>query len=326
MLSIGLFAVAATASMAALAPGDASLYSASAVRTAQIEGQQHYDELERQGVLNIRRDVVVRARAPDGRPLEENEKMVHLIRHGQGFHNLLGDLYRDFGAAVDSTGREAEGSPYVRPEIEDSPLTAVGRAQAKALRVETKLLDGIDLVVLSPLQRAAQTAALAMPHLRHGRRVPWVGLPSVQETSGVNVCDRRRDRQEIVEDFPWVDWTALMTERDMFFDPDERESARSVSDRGYDFAVWLRARPEKEIVVATHSAWLFTFLNTVARCADPDLAGWFLTGELRSVVLSFEDWILTDIDEQVHAELGLTHPLDAAGPRGEDDLRGGREL
>ena len=156
------------ASMMREAPAlaDKKLYSASAMATAQIEGKQHYDELERQGVLGIVRKTRIRGRLADGVPMKEGEKMLHLIRHGQGFHNLLGDLYRDFGKTVDSTGGDKSGNPYVRPEIEDSPLTAVGRQQAKALRPTTKALTGIELVVLSPLQRAAQTAALAMPHLK----------------------------------------------------------------------------------------------------------------------------------------------------------------
>jgi hypothetical protein len=52
---------------------------------------------------------------------------------------------------------------------------------------------------------------------------------------------------------------------------------------------WVRARPESEIIVATHSAWLFTLLNTVIEADSADLASWFLTGELRSVIVSFED-------------------------------------
>ena len=52
---------------------------------------------------------------------------------------------------------------------------------------------------------------------------------------------------------------------------------------------WVRDRPESEIIVATHSAWLFTLLNTVIESDGADLASWFLTGELRSVIVSFED-------------------------------------
>ena len=43
---------------------------------------------------------------------------------------------------------------------------------------------------------------------------------------------------------------------------------------------WVRARPESEIIVATHSAWLFTLLNTVIEADSADLSSWFLTGEL----------------------------------------------
>ena len=38
-----------------------------------------------------------------------------------------------------------------------------------------------------------------------------------------------------------------------------------------------------------HSAWLFTLLNTVIEADSSDLSSWFLTGELRSVIVSFED-------------------------------------
>ena len=72
-----------------------------------------YDELERQGVLGIIRKTRIRGRLADGVPMREGEKMLHLIRHGQGFHNLLGDLYRDFGKTVDSTGGDKSGNPYV---------------------------------------------------------------------------------------------------------------------------------------------------------------------------------------------------------------------
>lgn len=228
-------------------------------------------------------------------------KVVHLIRHGQGFHNLcalsigrearcsrrLGDIYRDFGRSVDSTGQEDDQSnPYGRPEIVDPPLTAVGREQAKALRPTTTALSGVDLVVVSPLARAVQTAQLALPHLKG--KVPWIGHPDVAESSGKNTCDKRRDKAEIVEDFPFVDWALFESEEDNFWTP-TRETARSVSDRGYEFLLWLRARRERQVAVATHSAWLFTLLNTCLACDDLELASWFMTGELRSLVLEYED-------------------------------------
>mmetsp|Transcript_8067 Transcript_8067/g.24115 ORF Transcript_8067/g.24115 Transcript_8067/m.24115 type:complete len:349 (+) Transcript_8067:112-1158(+) len=286
---------------------DSRMHSASAMATARIEGDQHYAELQRQGVLNIKRQIVIKGRTPDGSPLEDNEKLVHLVRHGQGFHNLLGDLYRDFGRTVDSTGQDTDDNPYTRPEIEDSPLTAVGRAQARGLRTTVQMLPGIELVVASPLRRAIETAAIGFQSLR--KRVKWIGHPGCQETSGVNICDRRRPASEIREDFPWVDWRLLKDEHDMFFDPDRRESARSVSDRAYSFMLWLRDRGEREIAVATHSAWLFTLLNTVVDCRESDLSNWFLTGELRSVIISWTDRDEMDLDERIKEEFGYSYTV-----------------
>jgi len=113
----------------------------------------------------------------------------------------------------------------------------------------------------------------------------------------------------------------------MFFDPDRRESARSVSDRAYSFMLWLRDRGEREIAVATHSAWLFTLLNTVVDCRESDLSNWlppagnatsrrasrpglrFLTGELRSVIVSFTDLDEMDLDERIKEEFGYSYTV-----------------
>ncbi|KAJ8604769.1 hypothetical protein CTAYLR_001008 [Chrysophaeum taylorii] len=260
------------------------LYTESAKATAKIESAQHLEELRRQGVLGLDRSVKIRAtpwRA--GTEVPAGAKVVHLIRHGQGFHNLLGDLYRDFGVKVDSTGKES-ASPYTRPEIEDPPLTAIGREQAKALRSTTAELE-VELVVTSPLARAAQTAHLAFPHLKG--KVKWIGHEDVVETSGKNRCDKRRDLDEISDDFPYVDWS-LVPEKDRWT-ADARETARSVSDRAHNFLLWLRTRAETRVAVATHSAWLFTLLNTAVTCDPPDLASWFMTGELRSLILEYEE-------------------------------------
>ena len=104
------------------------------------------------------------------------------------------------------------------------------------------------------------------------------------------------------------DWGLVSPERDGVWTAD-REQPKAVSDRAYAFLLWLRERPEREVAVATHSAWLFTLLNSCVDCADPQLAAWFLTGELRSVVLSYEDYILSDVDQQVKDAFGYTYPI-----------------
>ena len=58
-----------------------------------------------------------------------NVKLVHFIRHGQGYHNLLGEVTRDLGATFSETGDyEAailEKCPYLHKGIHDPPLTPV---------------------------------------------------------------------------------------------------------------------------------------------------------------------------------------------------------
>merc|ERR1712054_511618 len=92
----------------------------------------------------------------------------------------------------------------------------------------------------------------------------------------------------IKADFPKVDWSHIVDEDDPLW-TEERESSQVLADRAYSFMMWLRTRPEKEVAVVTHSAWLFNLLNTTVECEDQELAQWFLTGELRSVVLEFSD-------------------------------------
>jgi len=273
---------------AVLSSTKAMLQSESARATAKIESAQHLEELRAQGALGLEttRATVVRARlyTPEA-ALEPGAKVVHLIRHGQGFHNLLGDLYRDFGRTVDSTGTDS-GGPYARPEIVDPPLTAVGRDQAKALRPTTSALK-TELVVCSPLQRAVETAALAFPSRENG--VAWIAHPDAMEASGKNTCDMRRPRSEIHQNYPFLDLSLLESEVDDRWNPDARESAKSVSDRSHAFLLWLRRRAETHVAVATHSAWLFTLLNTAVVCDRDELKLWFLTGELRSLVLTYHD-------------------------------------
>ena len=109
--------------------------------------------------------------------------------------DLLGDLYRQNGIEFSSTGTDlSDNNPYRRPEIVDPPLTSIGRDQARALQPvristsdtraqhnatahkaytfislrcmsqQTKDL-GVELVVVSPMVRATQTAIGAFAHL-----------------------------------------------------------------------------------------------------------------------------------------------------------------
>eukprot|EP00316_Scyphosphaera_apsteinii_P009919 CAMPEP_0119319626 /NCGR_PEP_ID=MMETSP1333-20130426/49900_1 /TAXON_ID=418940 /ORGANISM="Scyphosphaera apsteinii, Strain RCC1455" /LENGTH=256 /DNA_ID=CAMNT_0007326081 /DNA_START=16 /DNA_END=786 /DNA_ORIENTATION=- len=220
------------------------------------------------------------AKASSQKPVAAGAKLTHWIRHGQGFHNLIADLYREHGV---------DGSPYMNAALQDPPLTAIGRHQAEALCTHAEaLLPG--LVVVSPLARATKTALIAFDHLVG--KVPFLAHELCREISGVNSCDQRRRVTEMAKDFPAIDYSLLESDADDFFQPDRRETQEELAKRGYQFLAWLRTREEAEVAIGTHSAFLFSLLNAAVVMEEADgtgLAAWFAAGEMRSLWIWFED-------------------------------------
>lgn len=206
---------------------------------------------------------------------------VHMVRHGEGYHNLLTDLFNAAQAK----------RPSQVPEMRDPPLTERGREQARALR---GIGTDAQLVVCSPMHRAIQTATIGFPALRH--KATWIVRPEVREKHHGGDWDACRDTELSAEEFYWCDWSACPPS-----DPlplAEMEPDEDVRARGEAFLRWLSSRDESEVVVATHSAFLFNFLNLCVDCVgvtrnnplyDPcELTSelqcpWFMPGECKSL-------------------------------------------
>ncbi|KAL1520418.1 hypothetical protein AB1Y20_022002 [Prymnesium parvum] len=272
--------------------GAPSLMSAAALETKRVESQQHLAHLQEAGVIGMRRPLTIRARlAPPDGVLRPNEKLVHFQRHAQGFHNLMGDLFREFGKVFDSTGVDTTGSPYILPELLDPPLTAIGRQQCQAAQ-QTAKQKRAQVVLCSPMYRCLQTALLTFDHLLDA--VPFVAVEETREMFGAHTSDARRPLSEIEREFGHrVDFSEIRSERDVLsFHEDgtlrPRERVQEEVERIYRFLVYLRSRPEAEIAVVSHSTYLFTMLNAVIEVDHPDAALWFDTCEIRSMVLTFE--------------------------------------
>mmetsp|Transcript_43355 Transcript_43355/g.139319 ORF Transcript_43355/g.139319 Transcript_43355/m.139319 type:complete len:292 (-) Transcript_43355:64-939(-) len=277
----------------------APLHSTQALETVRLEAELFTTRLEAAGAIGVKRPVCIRARADAGsgrcpQQLGDGEQRLHLVRHGQGFHNLLADLYHELGRKFDAaSGEGGEQNPYCRREVVAPPLTEVGRIQARALQQRAQTLKP-DLVVVSPLARATQTALLAFSHLLEpavaDSRVHFVAHEGCHEIAGVHTCDRRRCLSELRREFPMVDYdSASVQEEDPFWSETVREPLPQLAQRGYEFLLWIRSRPERDIVVASHFAWLFTLSSAVLHCDDASLKAGFLTGEMRSIIVRFED-------------------------------------
>eukprot|EP00568_Trieres_chinensis_P008389 CAMPEP_0183290998 /NCGR_PEP_ID=MMETSP0160_2-20130417/559_1 /TAXON_ID=2839 ORGANISM="Odontella Sinensis, Strain Grunow 1884" /NCGR_SAMPLE_ID=MMETSP0160_2 /ASSEMBLY_ACC=CAM_ASM_000250 /LENGTH=292 /DNA_ID=CAMNT_0025451737 /DNA_START=81 /DNA_END=959 /DNA_ORIENTATION=+ len=262
--------------------------------------QTQKEKLRDAGALGLERPIAIRAELIDGRSAEQymredsssssemDTKIIHFQRHGQGYHNLLGEVWRNLGFDIDIDCPDPSENPFVKPEIRDSPLTETGRKECSDRRHEASMISP-EVVVVSPLLRTLQTAQLTFSD--HEGRVPWVAHEGCREQLGLLTCNQRRPLSEIMVDFPGVDFGCVETEEDVMWDPHRREAAVEESERIYKFLTeFIRNRPEREIAVVTHSAWLFNMCNAVMDCGeDESLMAWFLTSEIRSMRVSFSD-------------------------------------
>ena len=128
-----------------------------------------------------------RAAGADGGP----RKLLHIVRHAEGFHN---------------TERK-----HVAERSHDARLTPNGEAQCAALHAALGELAAFSspslLVVASPLTRTLQTASLCFP----GARI--VALEEVRETCNFR-CDGRRSLELIRPEFPHVDFSNCTADDD----------------------------------------------------------------------------------------------------------------
>lgn len=220
---------------------------------------------------------------------QKTHKLVHFIRHGHGYHNLLATICKEQGVKFSSAGKGwRPGSevfnPYAHEELVDPPLTQRGIAEAVALRSVSKKLQP-QLVVVSPMKRAAKTGVLAFEELIG--KIPFVAHEGCREQMGIHTCDKRQRKSDAIREFPEVTFDYLEDEYDTLWSSVDRETKQEMALRAYQFMKWLGNREQNEIVVATHSSFLFTLFHKVLITDDEELLKWFNTGEIRSVVVEF---------------------------------------
>ncbi len=117
-------------------------------------------------------------------------KIIHFQRHGQGYHNLICDMWREAGRPIDFDSSDPNLNPVVRPEFLDPPLTALGIQQCSSQRGICAGLNP-ELVIVSPMLRCIQTARLSFrDHLNdvEGREVPWVSHEGVRLCASTLRC------------------------------------------------------------------------------------------------------------------------------------------
>jgi broad specificity phosphatase PhoE len=193
-------------------------------------------------------------------------KVLHLIRHAQGFHNVE----QDYRALANLDAR-------LTPLGIDQCQQLAQRIQQAAATRTTPLADlaqHVDLIVTSPLTRCVQTTLWSLGQVSRERGAPIVAHDSIRETVNFN-CDRRRSISELRAEYPLVDFAHVPTNDDALWQASvdrlgndvtwtqHRESSQlhSVADRGRAFFAWLATRPERHVAVCSHCAFLRCILH-----------------------------------------------------------------
>eukprot|EP00850_Spirogloea_muscicola_P023171 SM000334S12540 [mRNA] locus=s334:51136:53698:- [translate_table: standard] len=228
-------------------------------------------------------------------------KSIHLIRHGQGYHNVAGEM--DYGA-------------YMSAEYFDAALTPMGWQQTTALKNHIHNLPGglqVDLVVVSPLMRTLQTAAgvfgsgkvvdgdsqtpLMLSNVGKSEVgpisskgcPPFVAVEMCREHLGVHPCDRRNTLTSYQDQFPSIDFSLVETDEDTWWHADVRESEEQLTARGQLFCQWLMNRNERNIAVVSHSSFLLHMLSLFGNDCEANIRRSVQNGyancEMRSLIL-----------------------------------------
>ena len=180
--------------------------------------------------------------------LEPNQKLLHFIRHAQGFHNV-------------------DARP-IQQRAADARLTPEGEAQCAALAATVEAA-GLrpELIASSPLTRTLQTGVMCFRG--PDGCPPMAACESLRETVNF-LCDRRRPLSEIRPEFEQVDFSACPHDEDaiwaayearhgpadLYGEHREHRDLPSLARRAREAIEWLGGRPEREIVVVSHQSFL----------------------------------------------------------------------
>ncbi|KAJ9307041.1 hypothetical protein DTO217A2_3461 [Paecilomyces variotii] len=217
--------------------------------------------------------------------------ILHLVRHAQGEHNKGGDAYL----------------------IRDPVLIKSGLDECRMLSEQFPYHSSIDLIVSSPLRRSLYTALEAFkPAIARGVKV--VALPELQETSDI-ACDTGTEVSELAREFsvelgpsgPVVDLSLLKpgwwVKKGKY-----APSSSALIARAKDARQWLRARPEKEIVVVGHGGFFHYLTEDWTGVGDSEHASAWENTEFRTYrFVSDDDENASIIEtEKSRADRGVT--------------------
>ena len=186
-------------------------------------------------------------------------KRILLLRHGQAVHNPRAELAKQAGCS-----HEHFMELMRQDDALDAPLTELGEQQATKVqdRFGSTMLEGVDLVVSSPLSRALCTADLALPpSTKTGISSPQrrVCVEHFREINGWLLNAKRRDQSDLQKMFGHWDFSSISSTDETW--TEKLESEEECAERGYLGLLWLMEQTESSILVTTHGGLLRFVMN-----------------------------------------------------------------
>ena len=241
--------------------------------------------------------------------MQQPPKVIHFIRHAQGYHNVDKD--------------------YKNPALVDAQLTLKGIEQCKELSIQIqdknhlmskgkesmtdtiKLFD-VECIISSPMRRALQTAQHSFQHVLEDDLdnsepfpIPFIACEAWRETVNY-VCDQRLPSSQLQQSFPFVNFEHIIDEIDPIWEKYESihgthdtyekrresnddEGLRQRAKLAWDF---IHSRNESCIAIVSHSAFFFHMfmrpeMGIVAYHDDhveKYMTEWFENCEMRSLL------------------------------------------
>lgn len=111
--------------------------------------------------------------------------------------------------------------------------TAVGIFGFEKPRDESELIG---------IQRSADETGPGHPAFYKSRHLPIIAQELCRECLQGNLCDTRRSRKELKEEFPGVDFSRVEYDEDLLSQSVKKEWGEPVKKRARSFAKWLMNR------------------------------------------------------------------------------------
>eukprot|EP00416_Gambierdiscus_australes_P046684 CAMPEP_0171102702 /NCGR_PEP_ID=MMETSP0766_2-20121228/58505_1 /TAXON_ID=439317 /ORGANISM="Gambierdiscus australes, Strain CAWD 149" /LENGTH=313 /DNA_ID=CAMNT_0011563045 /DNA_START=33 /DNA_END=974 /DNA_ORIENTATION=- len=195
-------------------------------------------------------------------------KTLYLVRHGEAVHNIEEQRAKRCAAAEAEAQGHVDGSKAHKAMVEaarkaalkcenlrDAPLSTTGRGQTVAAKDELQALTTSDfglpepaVVLVSPLQRTLETAAILFPD--HPRVLVYEDLR--ERRTGLP-CDERKAASDLARQssFSNMDFSNLIEAP-----ADELEDSEKLRSRTARLAEALRGVEDSALCLVTHKAFL----------------------------------------------------------------------